>query len=271
MSGRGIAASDDQIRSVVPVGRRGTVEDIASAVCLPRVGRGRLRQRPRTGSRRRLARPPPGGDKGPSASLAPLAAMPRRARSFVGTGDHRLRGPNAAPSLPGCRKYARVRPAGAASHLTPLTTRRAVATSRPARTSGSFLVDGGCFASGEERSGGVGGTSSGGVGGSRALGRVVWEAARRLRAWIPPPGSFTSCEAPPRGCIFLFSRPRSLWIIPSAEAGGAGQGPPQLTNEGGSGNGEKEGGVRRLRDQLQGLQRHARGRSWATSPSAPRR
>jgi len=33
MSGRGIAVSDDQVRAVVPAGRRGTVEDIASAVC----------------------------------------------------------------------------------------------------------------------------------------------------------------------------------------------------------------------------------------------
>ena len=33
MSGRGIAASDDQVRAVVPAGHRGTVEDIASAVC----------------------------------------------------------------------------------------------------------------------------------------------------------------------------------------------------------------------------------------------
>jgi NAD(P)-dependent dehydrogenase (short-subunit alcohol dehydrogenase family) len=33
MSGRGIAASDAQVRAVVPAGRRGTVEDIASAVC----------------------------------------------------------------------------------------------------------------------------------------------------------------------------------------------------------------------------------------------
>ena len=32
MTGRGIAVNDDQIRAVVPVGRRGTVEDIASAV-----------------------------------------------------------------------------------------------------------------------------------------------------------------------------------------------------------------------------------------------
>src|SRR6266567_5270456 len=33
MSGRGIAVNDDQMRAVVPAGRRGTVEDIASAVC----------------------------------------------------------------------------------------------------------------------------------------------------------------------------------------------------------------------------------------------
>ena len=33
MSGRGIAVSDEQVRTVVPAGRRGTVEDIASAVC----------------------------------------------------------------------------------------------------------------------------------------------------------------------------------------------------------------------------------------------
>ena len=33
MSGRGIAVNDEQIRGVVPAGRRGTVEDIASAVC----------------------------------------------------------------------------------------------------------------------------------------------------------------------------------------------------------------------------------------------
>jgi NAD(P)-dependent dehydrogenase (short-subunit alcohol dehydrogenase family) len=33
MSGRGIAVNDDQVRAVVPAGRRGTVEDIASAVC----------------------------------------------------------------------------------------------------------------------------------------------------------------------------------------------------------------------------------------------
>src|SRR5205809_6384591 len=33
ISGRGIAVNDDQIRAVVPAGRRGTVEDIAGAVC----------------------------------------------------------------------------------------------------------------------------------------------------------------------------------------------------------------------------------------------
>jgi NAD(P)-dependent dehydrogenase (short-subunit alcohol dehydrogenase family) len=33
MAGRGIAASDEQVRAVVPAGRRGTVEDIAAAVC----------------------------------------------------------------------------------------------------------------------------------------------------------------------------------------------------------------------------------------------
>ena len=33
MSNRGIAVSEEQVRAVVPAGRRGTVEDIASAVC----------------------------------------------------------------------------------------------------------------------------------------------------------------------------------------------------------------------------------------------
>ncbi len=33
MSGRGIAVNDEQVRAVVPAGRRGTVEDVASAVC----------------------------------------------------------------------------------------------------------------------------------------------------------------------------------------------------------------------------------------------
>ncbi len=33
ISGRGIAVSDEQVRSVVPAGHRGTVEDIAAAVC----------------------------------------------------------------------------------------------------------------------------------------------------------------------------------------------------------------------------------------------
>jgi NAD(P)-dependent dehydrogenase (short-subunit alcohol dehydrogenase family) len=33
MSGRGIAVSEEQVRAVVPAGRRGTVDDIASAVC----------------------------------------------------------------------------------------------------------------------------------------------------------------------------------------------------------------------------------------------
>jgi NAD(P)-dependent dehydrogenase (short-subunit alcohol dehydrogenase family) len=33
MSGRGVAVNDDQIRGLVPAGRRGTVEDIAAAVC----------------------------------------------------------------------------------------------------------------------------------------------------------------------------------------------------------------------------------------------
>jgi NAD(P)-dependent dehydrogenase (short-subunit alcohol dehydrogenase family) len=33
MSGRGVAASDEQVRMVVPAGRRGTAEDIAAAVC----------------------------------------------------------------------------------------------------------------------------------------------------------------------------------------------------------------------------------------------
>ena len=33
MSGRGVAVNEDQLRALVPAGRRGTVEDIASAVC----------------------------------------------------------------------------------------------------------------------------------------------------------------------------------------------------------------------------------------------
>jgi NAD(P)-dependent dehydrogenase (short-subunit alcohol dehydrogenase family) len=33
MSGRGVAVSDEQVRAIVPAGRRGTVEDVASAVC----------------------------------------------------------------------------------------------------------------------------------------------------------------------------------------------------------------------------------------------
>src|SRR5262249_11999297 len=33
ISGRGIAVNEDQIRAIVPAGRRGTVEDVASAVC----------------------------------------------------------------------------------------------------------------------------------------------------------------------------------------------------------------------------------------------
>lgn len=33
MSGRGVAVSDAQIRGLVPAGRRGTVEDVAAAVC----------------------------------------------------------------------------------------------------------------------------------------------------------------------------------------------------------------------------------------------
>jgi NAD(P)-dependent dehydrogenase (short-subunit alcohol dehydrogenase family) len=33
ISGRGIAVSEEQVRAVVPAGRRGTVEDIAAAVC----------------------------------------------------------------------------------------------------------------------------------------------------------------------------------------------------------------------------------------------
>ncbi len=33
MSGRGVAVNDDQIRALIPAGARGTVEDIASAVC----------------------------------------------------------------------------------------------------------------------------------------------------------------------------------------------------------------------------------------------
>ena len=32
MSGRGIAVNDDQVRAVVPAGRRGAAEEIASAV-----------------------------------------------------------------------------------------------------------------------------------------------------------------------------------------------------------------------------------------------
>jgi NAD(P)-dependent dehydrogenase (short-subunit alcohol dehydrogenase family) len=33
MSGRGIAVSEEQVRAVVPAGRRGTADDVASAVC----------------------------------------------------------------------------------------------------------------------------------------------------------------------------------------------------------------------------------------------
>jgi NAD(P)-dependent dehydrogenase (short-subunit alcohol dehydrogenase family) len=33
MSGRGVSVNDDQMRALVPAGRRGTVEDVASAVC----------------------------------------------------------------------------------------------------------------------------------------------------------------------------------------------------------------------------------------------
>jgi NAD(P)-dependent dehydrogenase (short-subunit alcohol dehydrogenase family) len=33
MSNRGIAVNDEQLRAVVPAGKRGTVEDVAAAVC----------------------------------------------------------------------------------------------------------------------------------------------------------------------------------------------------------------------------------------------
>jgi NAD(P)-dependent dehydrogenase (short-subunit alcohol dehydrogenase family) len=33
MSGRGVAVSDEQIRGIVPAGKRGTVDDVAAAVC----------------------------------------------------------------------------------------------------------------------------------------------------------------------------------------------------------------------------------------------
>jgi NAD(P)-dependent dehydrogenase (short-subunit alcohol dehydrogenase family) len=33
MSGRGVAVNDEQVRAIAPAGRRGTVEEIASAVC----------------------------------------------------------------------------------------------------------------------------------------------------------------------------------------------------------------------------------------------
>jgi NAD(P)-dependent dehydrogenase (short-subunit alcohol dehydrogenase family) len=33
MSGRGVSVNDDQVRALVPAGKRGTVEDVASAVC----------------------------------------------------------------------------------------------------------------------------------------------------------------------------------------------------------------------------------------------
>jgi len=33
MGGRGVAVNDDQVRALIPAGRRGTVEDVASAVC----------------------------------------------------------------------------------------------------------------------------------------------------------------------------------------------------------------------------------------------
>jgi NAD(P)-dependent dehydrogenase (short-subunit alcohol dehydrogenase family) len=33
MSGRGVAVSDEQVRALVPAGKRGTVEDVASAAC----------------------------------------------------------------------------------------------------------------------------------------------------------------------------------------------------------------------------------------------
>jgi NAD(P)-dependent dehydrogenase (short-subunit alcohol dehydrogenase family) len=33
MSGRGVSVNDDQMRALVPAGKRGTVEDVASAVC----------------------------------------------------------------------------------------------------------------------------------------------------------------------------------------------------------------------------------------------
>ena len=33
MSGRGVAVNDDQVRALIPAGGRGTVEDVASAVC----------------------------------------------------------------------------------------------------------------------------------------------------------------------------------------------------------------------------------------------
>ncbi len=33
MAGRGVAVNDDQVRALIPAGKRGTVEDVASAVC----------------------------------------------------------------------------------------------------------------------------------------------------------------------------------------------------------------------------------------------
>ena len=35
MGGRGVTANDDRIRAMVPAGERGTIEDVAAAVCYP--------------------------------------------------------------------------------------------------------------------------------------------------------------------------------------------------------------------------------------------
>ena len=56
MSGRGIAVNEEQVRAVVPAGRRGTVEDIASAVCYLASDEAGVHHGARHGRRWRLAR-----------------------------------------------------------------------------------------------------------------------------------------------------------------------------------------------------------------------
>ena len=94
MGGRGVTANDDRIRAMVPAGERGTIEDVAAAVCYPASNEARYVNGPDLAVDGAGVQSQSAGSAAPSSGVQPVQPQ---AVPIIGEAGAPLRTPRAAP------------------------------------------------------------------------------------------------------------------------------------------------------------------------------